>query len=172
MSGQEVERKWLVGRVPADVLAVEAEPIEQGYLAAEEGGGEVRLRRRAGHCFLTAKSGRGMVRGELEVEITPEQFEILWPGTARRRLEKTRRVLALDEPPGSLRIELDEYSGTLAGLWVAEVEFPDAASARAFRAPDWFAEEVTERDEYRNRTLATRGAPPATRADGTGPGRA
>jgi adenylate cyclase len=160
MSHQEVERKWLVGEAPADVLEARAEPIEQGYLAAEEGGGEVRLRRRAGRCFITAKSGSGLVRRELEVEISAEQFEALWPGTEGRRLEKTRRVVELDGP-GDLRVELDEYAGALAGLRVAEVEFPDEETARAFRPPAWFADEVTDREGYRNRSLAMRGRPPA-----------
>jgi CYTH domain-containing protein len=163
MGGQEVERKWLVGEAPQDVLAARAEPIEQGYLAVEDGGGEVRLRRRAGRCFITAKSGQGLVRRELEVEVSSEQFEVLWPGTEGRRVEKTRRVVELPGHAGKLRVELDEYAGSLAGLWVAEVEFPDEEAAGAFRAPDWFADEVTEREEYRNRSLATRGRPPATR---------
>jgi adenylate cyclase len=160
MGEQEVERKWLVGEPPADVLAVRAEPIEQGYLAAEEGGAEVRLRRRAGRCFITAKSGRGLVRHELEVEISPAQFKGLWPGTEGRRLEKTRRVVELAGHPGKLQIELDEYAGALRGLRVAEVEFPDQESARSFQAPDWFADEITDRDAYRNRSLATRRRPP------------
>ncbi len=161
MGDQEVERKWLVGEAPADVLAARAEPIQQGYLAAEEGGAEVRLRRRSGRCFITAKSGRGLVRRELEVEISPEQFDALWPGTDGRRLEKTRRVVELSGHPGNPSVELDEYAGALAGLWVAEVEFPDEKSANAFRAPAWFADEVTEREEYRNRSLAIRGRPSA-----------
>lgn len=160
MDDREVERKWLVGEAPADVLAARAEPIEQGYLAVEEDGGEVRLRRRAGRCFITAKSGRGLVRRELEVEISSEQFEALWPGTDGRRLEKTRRVVELDCESGKLSLELDEYAGALAGLRVAEVEFPDAETAHSFRAPAWFADDVTERDEYRNRSLAIRGRPP------------
>jgi CYTH domain-containing protein len=163
MSGQEVERKWLVAEVPADVLGAAAEPIEQGYLAVEADGGEVRLRRRAGRCFLTAKSGHGLVRRELEVEIAPEQFEVLWPATEGRRIEKTRRVVELPDRAARLSIELDEYGGGLAGLRVAEVEFPDQESAGSFRPPVWFADEVTDRDDYRNRSLAVQGRPPAAK---------
>ncbi|HWD63528.1 MAG TPA: CYTH domain-containing protein [Solirubrobacteraceae bacterium] len=159
MDGQEVERKWLVAEVPGEVLGTEGEPIEQGYLAIEADGGEVRLRRRAGRCFLTTKSGHGLVRRELEIEIAPEQFDVLWPATDGRRLEKTRRVVELSD--GRLSVELDEYGGGLAGLRVAEVEFPDEDSARSFRPPAWFADEVTDRGEYRNRSLAVRGTPPA-----------
>ncbi|HET9719541.1 MAG TPA: CYTH domain-containing protein [Solirubrobacteraceae bacterium] len=159
MSGLELERKWLVSKLPDEVLSVRADAIEQGYLAVEAGGGEVRLRRREGRCFITVKSGSGMVRRELEVELSPEQFDALWPGTEGRRVEKSRRVVALAHTPGGLQVELDEYSGALAGLRVAEVEFADEATARSFSAPAWFGAEVTDRDEYRNRSLATRGRP-------------
>lgn len=160
MGDQEVERKWLVASVPEDVRKVPGEPIEQGYLAIEQTGGEVRLRRRAGRCSITAKAGSGLVRRELEVTIEPAQFEALWPGTEGRRVEKTRRVVELRGVPDNLRIEVDEYSGALSGLWVAEVEFADEETARGFQAPDWFADEVTEADEYRNRNLAVHGRPP------------
>jgi adenylate cyclase len=161
MSGLELERKWLVGQVPDEVWSTPADAIEQGYLAAETAGSEVRLRRRAGRCFITVKSGSGVVRCELEVELSPEQFDALWPGTEGRRVEKSRRVVALPDRPGDLRVELDEYSGSLAGLRVAEVEFPDEETARTFEPPGWFAAEVTDREEYRNRNLATRGRPAA-----------
>lgn len=161
MSGFELERKWLVGQVPDAVLSARADAIEQGYLAVEAGGGEVRLRRRAGRCFITVKSGSGVVRRELEAELSPEQFAALWPATEGRRVEKSRRVVALPDRPGDLRVELDEYSGSLAGLRVAEVEFPDEKTARSFKAPGWFGDEVTDREEYRNRNLATRGRPAA-----------
>lgn len=150
----EVERKWLVGDVPAWAAAKDAQPIEQGYLAVEPGGTEVRLRRRAGHCWLTAKSGRGLVRHELEVELSAEQFNELWPATEGRRLEKTRRVLPLE---AGIAIELDEYGGAHAGLRVVEVEFPDENVAREFTPPDWFGAEVTGDERYANQRLALAG---------------
>lgn len=163
MSGVELERKWLIDAPPAAALEVPGDAIDQGYLAIGEDGSEVRLRRRAETCSLTFKSGRGIVRRELEVELDARQFELLWPGTEGRRIEKTRRVLEGDRGPedrGRVRIELDLYGGTLAGLIVAEVEFADEAGARAFTAPPWFGEEVTENEGYKNRRLALDGRPP------------
>ncbi len=159
--GLELERKWLVEQAPEAIRSAPAESIEQGYLAVGEDGSEVRLRRRAGRCFLTVKSGRGLVRQELEVEISAEQFDALWPATEGRRIVKTRRVIDLAAAPGDVKIELDEYAGGLSGLWVAEVEFPDEETARAFTAPDWFGDDVTERDDYKNRHLAACGPPGA-----------
>jgi CYTH domain-containing protein len=152
----EVERKWLVGRPPADAISSAGEEIDQGYLAACGEHGEVRLRRRAGRRFLTTKHGRGLVRAEFEVELTDEQFETLWPATEGRRVQKTRRLL---DAGGGRTIELDEYAGALSGLFTAEVEFPDAESARAFAPPSWFGREVTGEDAYGNQQLALDGLP-------------
>lgn len=160
MSDFELERKWLVEQVPTAARAHSAQRIEQGYLAVAADGSEVRLRRREQSCSLTVKSGSGLVRSELEVELSPEQFETLWPATEGRRIEKARRVIEVGmQVPGNLRIELDEYAGELAGLWVAEVEFPDRETAGSFVAPDWFAAEVTDREDYKNRSLALDGRP-------------
>lgn len=158
MSDLELERKWLVQDAPLDVMSAPAEPIQQGYLAIGSDGSEVRLRRRGAGCTLTAKSGSGLARRELEVELTDEQFEALWPGTEGRRLEKTRRAIEID---GDLRLELDEYAGELAGLVVVEVEFPSEQAARSFPVPGWFGLDVTDRDEYKNRQLALAERPPA-----------
>lgn len=160
MSGFELERKWLVEDAPARVLDQPSQRIDQGYLAIGQDGSEVRLRRRDQSHFLTVKSGGALVRRELEVELEAEQFTALWPATEGRRIEKTRRVIPV-EMPGSeeLLIELDEYAGELAGLVVAEVEFPDEETARSFTAPDWFGAEVTDREDYKNRRLALSGRP-------------
>jgi adenylate cyclase len=154
----EIERKWLVPEPPDDLLERPGDRIEQGYLAIGAGGSEVRLRRRADQLTLTAKTGRGLSRGEHEVELTPEQFESLWPGTEGRRLVKTRRTLAAGGS-GELVIELDVYAAGLTGLVVAEVEFEDEAAAGDFVAPGWFGHEVTEDDAYKNQRLAVDGLP-------------
>ena len=156
MTGLEIERKWLVADPPADALAVAGDQIRQGYLAIAGDGTEVRLRRRGERCFLTVKSAGGLVRGEREVEISPEQFDALWPATDGRRLEKLRRVL---DAGGGARIELDVYAGALSGLVVAEVEFADRDAAARFDSPDWFGREVTGEAAYKNQRLAVDGLP-------------
>jgi CYTH domain-containing protein len=156
MAGFEVERKWLVEEPPAEALAGAGDQIDQGYLAIAGDGTEVRLRRRGQRCFLTAKSGGGLVRSEREVEISREQFDVLWPATEGRRLEKLRRVL---DGGDRARIELDVYAGALSGLVTAEVEFVDADAAAGFDPPDWFGREVTDDAAYRNQRLAVEGRP-------------
>jgi adenylate cyclase len=156
MSAVEVERKFLVWEVPADLNAHPASPISQGYLAIEPDGSEVRLRRRAEHTSLTVKRGHGRVRREEEIDVTPSQFEALWPLTEGRRLEKTRYEISAGD---GLTIELDVYGGALAGLVTAEVEFERRADADGYLAPPWLGPEVTDDDAYKNQRLATDGLP-------------
>lgn len=155
MSAVEIERKFLLERVPAAVATAPAVPIEQGYLALD-GGVEVRVRRIGDRRTLTVKGGAGLVRAEVEVELDEARYAALWPLTDGRRIEKARRAAVL--APG-LVVEVDEYGGALAGLLVAEVEFPSVAASTAFAAPEWLGPEVTGDPRYANRTLATEGAP-------------
>ncbi|HET8976003.1 MAG TPA: CYTH domain-containing protein [Solirubrobacterales bacterium] len=149
----EIERKFLVPE-PPDLSGVASDPVEQGYLSLGADG-EVRLRRRSEHLLLTVKRGEGLVREESEVELDAPQFDALWPLTAGRRLRKRRHVI----PHEGLEIELDVYEDELEGLAVAEVEFPDEASARAFTPPDWLGAEVTGDPAYLNESLAVNGRP-------------
>jgi adenylate cyclase len=159
ISGVEVERKWLIAGVdalPSEVIAAEAAAIEQGYLTVGADGSETRVRRKAGKCTLTVKSGRGLVRSEAEVAISAEQFEVLWPATEQARVQKQRRAVPGE---GGVTIEVDVYGGALQGLVVAEVEFTDPWGAESFIAPYWFGREVTADDAYKNRSLAVNGLP-------------
>jgi CYTH domain-containing protein len=152
----EIERKFLVDELPADLDRHPATEIHQGYLAVEDDGTEVRVRRRGEEDFLTAKRGRGLVRDEAEVPLAAEAFERLWPLTAGRRVEKRRHLVPAD---GGLTIELDVYGGRLAGLAVAEVEFGDERAAAAFSPPDWMGREVTDDARFKNQRLAVDGLP-------------
>ena len=159
MAGVEIERKWLISGVeslPEEVRAAPGAEIEQGYLTVGDGGAETRVRRKDGECTLTVKSGGGLTRSEVEVAITAEQFEALWPATEGARIQKARRTVRSDD--GHM-IEVDVYSGALDGLVVAEVEFDDPWGAESFVAPYWFGREVTSDGSYKNRSLAVNGAP-------------
>jgi len=149
----EIERKWVLEAEP-DGLGPGSR-IEQGYLAIDPAGAEVRLRRKGGKTLITVKTGSGMVRGEEEWALEPELFERLWALTEGRRVVKTRHEV----PLGALTAEVDVYEGALDGLLTAEVEFPDESTARAFVAPEWLGRDVTDDSRYGNRVLAVDGLP-------------
>jgi CYTH domain-containing protein len=144
----EVERKFVVDDLPEEVRARPATRIRQGYLCVEPA--EVRIRNRddASH-ELTVKSVGGLSRAEVNLPLTPEQFDELWP-LVQRSIEKDR---TLYEVAGGTA-EVDVYHGPLAGLVVAELEFPSEAEAAAFQPPSWFGTEVTTDPRYRNAALA------------------
>jgi adenylate cyclase len=152
----EIERKFLVAEPPSDYERWPSTAIEQGYVAIDEDGTEVRVRRRGGRTWLTVKSGAGRARVEEEIEIEPERFERLWALTEGRRIEKTR--YEIDASDG-LVLELDVYEGGLDGLVVAEVEFDSEEAAEAFSPPDWLGPDVTDDARYKNQRLARDGAP-------------
>ena len=136
----------------------EGKQVIQGYLAVGADGTEVRLRQTDGQYFETVKSKGGLVRDEIEVELSKDQCEALWEATAGRQLAKTRYTLDWE----GQNIELDVYQGALAGLMVAEVEFPSASASGRFTPPAWFGTEVTEDERYKNVNLALHGRPRQT----------
>lgn len=154
---QEIERKFLV-----DLTLLDASPedfeyatIRQGYLVIGEDGSEARVRDKAGKYSITVKTKGDLVRGEWETELTESQFEILWPATEGKRVEKTRFKIPYDEHV----IELDIYEGDLEGLVSAEIEFESIQAAEQFEVPTWLGRDVTEDSRFKNQNLACNGVP-------------
>jgi len=147
---REIERKFLVKRLPEKLNRSRRYVIAQGYLATEPAGRHVRLRKKGKTSSLTFKVGRGAHREEREIKLSAKQFATLWPATVGRRLRKLRYEI----PWRNLLIEIDIYRGRHSGLVVAEVEFPDRATCRKFKPPSWFGREVTGEKRYSNVRLA------------------
>lgn len=161
----EVERVYLLDRLPELPATAVRVRIEQGYLpdaqnAGATGGDEMtegRLRRRVDpdgsvHLTHTIKRGEGLVRSEAERTITEAQFEAHWPRTAGRRLSKTRHRV----PAGPLVWEIDDFDDL--DLVLAEVELPSPEAEAP--PPEWLAphivREVTDDQRYRNYEIAKR----------------
>jgi CYTH domain-containing protein len=149
---QEIERKFLLDAVPAVVEGHTPTRIRQGYLAITDDT-EVRVRSRGGDRVLTVKGGRGLVRREVSIPLTAEQFDELWPLTEGRRINKQRWVI----PSDAVELEIDAFDDDLDGLVIAEIEFGSEEASAAFVTPDWFGREVTDDIRYRNAALATEG---------------
>ena len=150
-SSREIERKFLLKRLPERLKQGRRCVIAQGYLAAEPGGRHVRLRKKGKTASLTFKVGRAAHREEREIKLSAKQFSALWPATVGRRLYKLR----YEVPWKNFLIEIDIYRRKHKGLVVAEVEFPDRTACRKFKAPAWFGREVTGNKRYSNVRLAT-----------------
>ena len=154
-SGDEIERVFKVRQIPKNIENYPSENIVQGYLAIDATGAEVRLRKIGARYFETFKGSGRLQRRELEIELSHDQFNALWPGTEGRRIEKTRYQIDY----AGKKIELNVFRGSLEGLVLAEVEFPSREKSEEFKPPDWLGEEVTEDTRYKNQSLAQTGAP-------------
>lgn len=154
---QEIERKFVPEAVPDVAAFGPGVELRQGYLATD-GAVEVRLRTADARTTLTVKAGTGLARTEVELPVSPEQAEALWPSTAARRIDKTRYRVAIGDP-GRHTAEVDVYRDALVGLCVIEVEFGSLADAAGFVAPNWFGREVTGEPGWSNAALARHGRP-------------
>src|SRR5205807_1285327 len=105
--GREIERKFLIKRLPVEILHSRHFRLSQGYLANEARGRHVRLRKKGKVMSLTFKVSRerGSSREEREIRLSAKQFETLWAATKGRRLRKTRYEI----PWKKLKIEVDIY---------------------------------------------------------------
>lgn len=143
----EIERKFLIPKLPAKLEQYPHAPIWQAYLCTSPA---VRIRRMGEDLILTMKGKGVLAHEEYELPLTKESFAHLAAKTDGSPVIKTRYRIPL--PPYT--VELDVFEGIHKGLILAEVEFPTVEEAEAFTPPDWFGEEVTYDRRYRNTYLA------------------
>ena len=134
----EIERKYLIDTLPEDYQDYPCRHIEQAYLNTDP---VIRIRKDNNKHELTYKSKGLMAR---------EEYTLLTKIDGRL-IRKKRYMIPLND---SLTIELDVFEDDLAPLLLAEVEFPDKASALSFTPPEWFGTDVTFSSEYHNSTLS------------------
>ena len=154
--GTEIERKFLV-RTDAwrNAPVSRRIAIRQGYLVAGEGA-SVRIRLADGEATLTIKGERdGRTREEFEYAVPAADAEGLLALCPLPPIEKTRHEIS----HGGKLWEVDEFSGPLTGLVMAELELDSADEF--FELPDWLGEEVTHDRRYRNSSLVREAAPPS-----------
>ena len=155
----EIERKYLIHRLPDDLESYPHKKIQQAYLCTNP---VVRIRRQDTDYFLTYKGGGLMVREEYNLPLNKEAYEHLIKKADGIILSKTRYILPLTD---GLTIELDVFDEPYEGLWLAEVEFPTEEKANAFIPPEWFGEDVTFSSAYHNSTLSRKDLSVQNRGD-------
>lgn len=144
----EIERKFLIKKLPEDLEKYPFHLIEQGYLCTAP---VVRIRRQDHDYYLTYKSKGMMVREEYNLPLTAEAYEHLREKADGNLISKKRYLIPLN---GNLTVELDIFEGSLAPLRLAEVEFPTEEEAKAFIPPAWLGEDVTFSPLYHNSYLS------------------
>ena len=144
----EIERKFLIPKLPDDLDHYPFHLIEQGYLCTDP---VVRIRRQDDDYILTYKGKGMMCREEYNLPLTRESYEHLKKKIDGNLISKKRYLIPIDQ---ALTVELDVFFSPFESLWLAEVEFPDEASANSFLPPQWFGEDVTMDGRYHNSFLS------------------
>ncbi len=144
----EIERKFLVKKIPPVLDSCKKRYIEQAYLCTSP---TVRVRRDNDDYYLTYKGKGFIVREEYNLPLTKESYEHLLSKADGIIITKTRYEI----PDGDgLTIELDIFEGEYKGLILAEVEFATEEDAASYTPPGWFGEDVSERAEFCNSYLS------------------
>ena len=144
----EIERKFLIDRLPEKLEVYPHKELEQGYLCTDP---VVRVRKEGEEYVLTYKSKGLMMREEYNLPLNKTAYEHLLEKADGIVISKTRYILP--EKDG-LKIELDVFHGEHDGLILAEVEFPNEKMANSYCPPDWFGEDVTFSNKYHNSNLS------------------
>ena len=145
----EIERKFLIKKLPDNLDSYKKRIIEQAYLNTDP---VVRIRSDNDEYILTYKSSGLMAREEYNLPINKETYEHLLSKADGNIISKTRYMIP--EKDG-LTIELDIFHRDFEGIILAEVEFPDETSANAYIPCDWFAKDVTFEKTFHNSRMST-----------------
>ena len=148
MKPMEIERKYLIRRLPENLSQYQCKKIAQVYICTNP---LVIIRKSDDEYYLTYKGKGLMAREEYNLPLTQEGYEHMLPKIDGRLIEKSRYLIPLE---GKLTAELDIFEGDLAPLIIVEVEFDSLDAANSFIPPEWFGEDVTESRKYHNSNLA------------------
>ena len=149
MDNMEIEKKFLINTLPAELEKYPFHHIEQGYLSPAP---VVRVRKQDDEYYLTYKGKGLLAREEYNLPLTKESYEHLKEKADGNIISKKRYLIPLEGT--DLTIELDIFDPPFSPLCLAEVEFPDIESADRFIPPAWFGNDVTEDPAYHNSNMS------------------
>lgn len=143
MKNTEIERKFLIDGFPKDLPLLEQATVWQGYISTSP---VVRIRKKqtdTNASYRLCFKGEGtLVRKEIEMDISAEQFEALSFLLKVPCIRKDFRVYAL---PDGWRLECSLVEAdTKDAFYYAEVEFPSVEQAENFIPPAFLGEEKTQ----------------------------
>ncbi|WP_317367523.1 CYTH domain-containing protein [uncultured Tyzzerella sp.] len=147
MKNIEIEKKFLVKYIP-NLKDCKSSYIKQGYISTNP---VLRIRQKDEKYIFTFKGKGDILRKEIEIDLSKEEFDNLWLKIEGEPIIKTRYFIPLKE---GLIAELDIYDGNLKGFKNVEVEFDSIEEANSFVPPDWFGEDITKNIKYTNAYLS------------------
>lgn len=161
MENMEIEKKYTIKNLPANLENFPCKIIEQAYLNTSP---VVRIRKSNDSYYLTYKGSGLMAREEYNLLLDETSYQHLLKKADGNVISKKRYVIPVENPQfddsynplttPKLSIELDIFAPPFAPLVMAEVEFPSVEMANAFIPPAWFDEDVTDNPAYHNSVMS------------------
>lgn len=148
----EIERKWILNRVPTEFKQIVHTQTEQLYLSTSP---EVRLRHNPASPYpfrLTIKGEGTLTREEIQEEVSEDFFNEVKKFVGKPSIKKDYYIFNCGGYPLEVSIVDD-------GAFIyAEIEFETEEQARNYQLPIDDAVEVTDNPEYKmkNYWLRTR----------------
>ncbi len=148
---KEIERKFLVASDDWRADAGPGKRLRQAYLASTDAA-SIRVRLVDDEdASLTIKSASpGLSRDEFEYAIPVDHARAMLAMRIGEVIEKVRYAV----PCADGDLTVDEFSGSNAGLVIAEIEIADESVSPAL--PAWIGAEITGDRRYYNASLAAR----------------
>ena len=144
----EIERKFLVDKIPADLEKYSHKELEQGYLCREP---VVRVRREGEAYVLTYKSKGLMVREEYNLPLNKEAYEHLLKKADGTVITKTRYVIPQTK---DLKIELDIFHGKHPGTDFGRSGVCFGGGSKSILSAGMVWGRITFRSQYHNSVLS------------------
>ena len=156
--GMEIEKKYTIKALPADIDNYNYHIIEQAYLTTNP---TIRVRREDDEYYMTYK-GHGdkdtpLAHTEYNLPLTKESYDTLKSKADGYVITKKRILIPYDFAGKGYTIELDIFDEPFKPLIIAEVEFESLKEAEDFVPPAWFLDEVTGNKSYTNSYLSRLG---------------
>ena len=151
MENIEIERKFLVKKIPDNLDTYERIDMTQGYLNTSP---VVRVRKENDDYVLTYKGSGLLSHSEYNLPLNKEAFEHLLKKCDGIIISKSRYKIPIEN---NLTAELDIFKGDLDSLKLVEVEFDSVEEAVNFGPPEWFGEDVTTDGRYHNSYISKYG---------------
>lgn len=180
--GIEIEKKFTVRELPANLSDYPFHQIEQGYLNVHPA---IRVRRQDDEYYMTYKGTPGQFicekaaggqqdigQTEYNMPLDKVSYEHLLAKADGNFIRKKRYLIPLNDDAftidflsehpevrsavesGDIKIELDVFEAPFEGRILAEVEFPSEEAARNYHPADFFLEDVTGNRRYSNSQMS------------------
>lgn len=154
----EIERKFLIKKLPENLEQYSCHHLEQVYLSTNP---VIRVRKKQPvtpsmasdktHYILTVKSSGLMTRQEFEMELNEEEYQNLLSKGESNTISKKRYEIPLEN---NLTLELDVFDRTFEGLILGEIEFAGEDDAKKYNPSDLMGKEVTFDSRFHNSTMS------------------